>query len=205
MKSAAVESANSWRSLERVYPQALIDEALGRSSTVKPQTRALRAVRMAFDGRYRQVRCTQGWLDDVELEFTASAAVRLALWLERIADLQGDESGFLINANPAAAIRAIEVNLHPGAGWMDEDPPESSDALDGRFAAFLKVGAPKPREDALFLCGSAPTLLRLSTALHDAASRARSEERTQWLLPKQEQACPDTTPNSCMFAISVTP
>lgn len=204
MKSAAVESANSWRSLERVYPQALIDEALSRSSTVKAQTRALRAVRMAFDGRYRQVRRTQGWLDDVELEFTASAAVRLALWLERIADLQGDASGFLINANPAAAIRAIEVNLHVDAGWMDDAPSASSDALDGKFVVFLQVLAPKPRDDALFLCGSAPTLSRLSTALLDAASRARSKGTTQWLLPKQEQACPDTTPNSCVFAICVS-
>jgi hypothetical protein len=173
MSSAAVQATNSWRNLERVYPQVLIDEVLARSSTVEPQTRAPRAVRMAFDGRYRQVRCTQGWLDDVELEFTASAAVRLALWLERIADLQGDESGFLINANPAAAIRAIEVNLHVDVGWMDDDPSASNDSLDGKFVVFLQVLAPKPRDDALFLCGSAPTVSRLSTALLDAASRAR--------------------------------
>ena len=205
MKSAAVESANSWRSLERVYPQALIDEAFGGSSTVKPQTRALRAVRMAFDGRYRQIRCTQGWLDDVELEFTASSAVRLALWLERIADLQGDQSGFLINANRAAAVQAIEFSVHTGTGWPDRDADVPADSLDGRLLVFLQVLAPKPRENALFLCGSKLTLSRLSTALLRAASNARSEGTTQWLLPKQEQASPDTTPNSCMFAICVSP
>ncbi|MBE5314150.1 MAG: hypothetical protein H4O13_01985 [Xanthomonadales bacterium] len=196
--------ASSWRCLDRAYPQELIEQVQAGCSMVVPQTSALRAVRMAFNGRYRQVRCTQGWLDDVELEFTAAAAVRLALWLERLANLQSNQSGFLINDNPAAAIQAIEVNLHPGAGWMGEDPPESSDALDGRIVVFLQVLAPKHREDALFLCGSAPTLLRLSTALLDAASRARSEGTTQWLLPKQEQACPDTTPNSCVFAICVS-
>jgi hypothetical protein len=196
--------ASSWRCLDRVYPQELIEQVQAGSSMVAPQTSALRAVRMAFNGRYRQVRCTKGWLDDVELEFTAAAAVRLALWLERIADLHSNESGFLINDNPAAAIQAIEVNLHVGARWMDEDPSDSSDALDGRFVVFLQVLAPKPREDALFLCGSGPTLSRLSRALLDAASRARSEGLTQWLLPKQEQACPDTTPNSCMFAIWVS-
>lgn len=205
MKSAAVESANSWRSLERVYPQVLIDEVLARSSTIEPQTRALRAVRMAFGGRYRQVRRTQGWLDDVELEFSATAAVRLALWIEQIAHLQGDESGFLINANPAAAIQAIEVNLHAGTDRPDQDRSDGDAALRGRFVVFLQMLAPKPREDALFLCGSGPTLSRLSTALLHAASLARSEGATQWLLPKQEQTCPDTTSNSCMFAISITP
>lgn len=196
--------AGSWRCLDRAYPQEFIEQVQARSSMVEPQTSALRAVRMAFNGRYRQVRCTRGWLDDVELEFTAAAAVRLALWLERIVDLQSNESGFLINDDPAAAIQAIEVNLHAGAGGEVEDPSASSDALDGRFVVFLQVLAPKPREDALFLCGSRPTLSRLSTALLDAASRARSEGMTQWLLPKQERACPDTTPNSCVFAICVS-
>jgi hypothetical protein len=206
-----VNDVSQWRGassrrLTHLYNDAYVEASLRGEHvpTPAPGDSVLHAALLDFRGEYRQVRSTQGWLDDVELRCSAADAVRLACWIEARARQTGSHSRFLFSANAGSSIRVVEFDASREENWADDEASASIDPLRGQLLVFLNVLSPKPREDALFLSGSAESLNRLASALSGAARSARIEQCDQWLLPKRGGACPDTTQNSCMFAIVVS-